>query len=113
MARKYGKKQVRKAILNSKGIMSNIADQLGCAWHTAEFYVNKHNLQVLMCDQNERLIDYTEKKLFGKIKANDTACIIFCLKTRGKKRGWIEKQEIVNTHEREKVVIEKVIITKK
>ena len=45
-------------------------------------------------DAQESLIDLAESKLVENIKDNDNTSIIFFLKTKGKKRGYIEKQEI-------------------
>ena len=42
----------------------------------------------------EGLIDFAEGMLHQKIKDKDTTSIIFFLKTIGKKRGYIEKQEV-------------------
>jgi hypothetical protein len=42
----------------------------------------------------ESLIDLTEDKLLENINKGKTAEIIFYLKTKGKSRGYIEKQEI-------------------
>lgn len=44
-------------------------------------------------DQNEKLIDYAESKLLKQIMDSNITAIIFFLKTKGKKRGYIETVE--------------------
>jgi len=45
-------------------------------------------------DIKERRIDYVETQLHKLIQEGNTAAIIFFLKTIGKKRGYVESQEI-------------------
>jgi len=45
-------------------------------------------------DVSEILLDFAEAKLYDQIKNGNTTAIIFFLKTRGKKRGYVERQEI-------------------
>ena len=42
---------------------------------------------------DESRIDYVENKLFENIDANKTNEILFYLKTKGKNRGYVERQE--------------------
>ncbi len=39
-------------------------------------------------------MDFAESQLYKQIKEGSTAATIFYLKTKGKKRGYIERQEI-------------------
>jgi len=42
-------------------------------------------------------LDLAESKLHEEILQGNTAAIIFFLKTKGKKRGYVEKQEVETT----------------
>jgi len=45
-----------------------------------------------------------ESKLYSKALAGDTTSMIFFLKTQGKKRGYIERQEITGEDGNELVI---------
>ena len=46
-----------------------------------------------MNDVDESLIDFSESKLLEQINDGNLTAIIFHLKTKGKKRGYVEKSE--------------------
>lgn len=50
-------------------------------------------LQKLLEDAEESLLDWAETKLVGHIEDGDITSLIFFLKTKGKKRGYVEKTE--------------------
>jgi hypothetical protein len=45
-------------------------------------------------EPNELLMDLVESKIVEKIKEGDTTVLIFVSKTKGKKRGYVEKKEL-------------------
>lgn len=106
------KKALLKALAESKGIVSTACESVGLSRITFYDYVKKDEaFKQSVEDINEASIDFVESKLFEKINGvqvltmtqagpkiydqppSDTA-IIFFLKTRAKKRGYVEKTEV-------------------
>ncbi len=50
-------------------------------------------LQELISEADESLLDFAESKLVEHINDGDVTSLIFFLKTKGKKRGYVEKTE--------------------
>lgn len=58
------------------------------------WYNEKDEFRQMIDDSDESMIDFTESKLFQAINDDNLTAIIFFLKTKGKKRGYIESQII-------------------
>lgn len=60
------------------------------------FYNKKEKsktLQDLLAEADESMLDFAESKLIEHINNNDITSLIFFLKTKGKKRGYVERTE--------------------
>ena len=63
----------------------------GTVWNRVQ---ESATLQTKLKDAREATIDNVESGLYKKALSGDTTCMIFFLKTQGKHRGWVERQEI-------------------
>lgn len=114
------KKEILQALEESNGIVSTACNNIGLARST---YYNWYNTDAEFKEAVDALqdvaIDFVESKLMEKIKGvsvtgpkgaiydvppSDTA-IIFYLKTKGKKRGYVEKTEIEHSGQVSQVTI--------
>ena len=94
MSLHFQKSDIKKAIEGSGGYISRIAAKLKCDWHTAKKYIEEFDLEIDRQVEVETSLDKAEIKLEEKIQDGDITAIIFKLKTQGKKRGYVERQEL-------------------
>jgi hypothetical protein len=89
---------VLKAIKGSGGVMSTIAKRLDCAWYTARKYVNEWEAtRQAYEDEEQMILDLAESKIYESINNGNTQDAKWLLATKGKKRGFTEKQEVEHT----------------
>lgn len=91
----HHKKQLIEALKKSMGIVSSACDKVGISRGTFYNYVNsdenfKNEVEAIY----ERTIDFAESALFKSIQNGSDTATIFYLKTKGRNRGYQEKQEI-------------------
>jgi hypothetical protein len=89
------KKAMIEALEKSLGVVTTAAKQIGIHRSTHHLWMQSDpEYAQAVHDLKEVALDFAESHLHQKIKAGDTASIIFFLKTQGKKRGYVERQEI-------------------
>jgi hypothetical protein len=82
------------ALKETHGLLTMAARKAGVSYPTINRYVHDFpSVKEAVDEAKSAMLDFAEGKLFQKISDGDTACIIFYLKTQGKKLGYIEKQE--------------------
>ena len=88
---RYSVKQVALALDAAGGFLTYAARILKCRVETVRQYVKNYPiLQELVQDVNDFHLDTSELALFKKRDAGDNTAIIFHLKCKGKRRGWID-----------------------
>lgn len=112
----HNKKAFLAALRKSLGIITTAAEETGVGRRTVYEWIEKdEKFAAEVAEIEELALDYVESKLFERIKGvtigkmvdgqlqvyetpPDTTSIIFYLKTKGKARGYIEKQEVDLNH---------------
>lgn len=104
---KFKPETVITAIQKANGKVSLAAKSLKCSRQTVMNYVNEYPVvKEALEDARELTLDIAEDKLFKAIKKGEAWAICFYLKTQGKSRGYIERQEFTGSDgEAVKVVI--------
>lgn len=87
--------QIREALTATNGMVSLAAARLGIAPRTLYARLERvPSLREALSDERERMLDIAENKLFEQIQAGNYRAIAFYLRTIGRSRGYIERQEI-------------------
>jgi predicted DNA-binding transcriptional regulator AlpA len=89
------KKELLSSLTKSLGIVSRACEMLGISRTTYYKYYNEDaEFKKQVDDIGEATIDFAESKLFELIKSGNITATIFFLKTKGRRRGYTERQEI-------------------
>jgi transcriptional regulator with XRE-family HTH domain len=86
---------IEETIRKTGGITGAIAKQLNVAPSTVSNWFRKYpHLRKIREEAIEHVLDIAEGQLFKHIQEGNLTAIIFTLKTKGKERGYSERQEI-------------------
>ena len=101
------KESLLKAYAECYGNVSKACKAVDCSRKTYYRWLKEDEefkTAIEAVEPNELFVDFAEEHLVEKIRKGDTTAIIFALKTRGKKRGYVERQEIANEHKTQLVL---------
>jgi len=88
------KESLLTALEKSLGIVSTACDSVGISRTTYYKYYNEDSeFRSEVDNVGESTLDFVESKLFDLISNGNVAATIFYMKTKGKRRGYIERQE--------------------
>ena len=85
---------IEKAIVDAFGNLSQASSSLKVEWATLYSWIESEGLEEAVVEGRNKRLDFVEGKLDQKINSGDTTAIIFFLKTQGKSRGYVERQEV-------------------
>jgi hypothetical protein len=86
--------QVASVLVATKGLTFLAAKRLKCDPSTIDNYCKRYpSVQAVKDAQRGQMIDLAEQKLFESIQQGEAWGITLCLKTIGKHRGYVERQE--------------------
>ena len=92
---KYTLEQIKDAVTKAGGFISIACKSLGCTRRTIYNYLEKYpELKEVVADIREHYLDIAEASLIQKVKDGKTPELLFYLKTQGKNRGYVEKQQL-------------------
>jgi DNA-binding XRE family transcriptional regulator len=88
------KTKMIEAMCNCLGVVSDACKVVGISRKTYYDWMNDDDdFRQSINDISEIALDYAETQLFKQIREGSTTATIFFLKTKGRKRGYIERQE--------------------
>jgi len=89
------KKAMLEALEKSLGVVTTACRSVGIGRTTHYLWMDKDpEYKKAVQDLENVALDYAETKLHSQITKENPTAIIFYLKTKGKKRGYVERQEI-------------------
>ena len=91
--------RIIKALGECQGLLTMAARRAGVSYTTINRYVHDFpSVAQAVHEAKESLLDFAEGKLFTAMKEGNMTSIIFYLKTQGKARGYIERQELTGAN---------------
>lgn len=88
-------KQVREKIMEHKGNVAAVARRLGVTRTSLLRFIQlRPGLAEMLQEAREAMLDDAESALFSAVRNGEAWAVCFILKTKGKARGYTERQEV-------------------
>lgn len=92
------KRAMLEALEKALGVVTTACKSVGIARSTHYLWMDTDlEYKLLVESLQDVALDFAESKLFKSIEGGSDTATIFFLKTKGKKRGYIERQEVDHT----------------
>lgn len=89
----YTKEEVLNAIEKTHGFINEVARELKCNWHTAHKVINQHEeTRQALEEKSEIILDKAEGNIYNAVESGDISLSKWILQTKGKARGYTEKE---------------------
>ena len=93
-SKKANKNKLLLAMANSSGVVTKACELADLSrWTFYSYYNEDKEFKKEVDDIRESAIDVAETKLHEAINEGNLTAVIFYLKTKGKNRGYVERQE--------------------
>lgn len=88
-------KRIIRALRETRGLIAVAARKLGCSRQTIYDRLEKSpEVREALKEARDHTTDVAEAALFRAIEAGEAWAVCFYLKTQGKARGYVERQEV-------------------
>jgi hypothetical protein len=119
--RHISEEAIKQALWNSWGNISLAAESLGVKRQNLSVRIHQSKeLEIALVENSDRLVDLAENKLIALLTRKDKdghsdpepSAVFFALKCKGKRRGYVERQELEHSgkvdgdHKLELVIID-------
>jgi hypothetical protein len=85
---------IKEAIVKAYGNLSTAAKSLSIERATLYAWIESEGLEEAVQEGRNKRLDFAESMLDKGMKDGNMTAIIFYLKTQGKSRGYVERQEV-------------------
>ena len=93
--RRYSIATMIAAIRAEHGMVTRVADHLGCDPDTVRNYARDYPaISEALAEERERMTDLAECAMHKAISNGEPWAVALYLKTQGKHRGYVERQEV-------------------